>query len=111
VQNVGGRAHVLSLNLLALLRRIPHPRGGAADRRAFVKSEPVSGTSVEVYLDTDTTGEEVTVTCTLYDDSGEGGTFAAITRPRLTDGCSLWVQQDKAGVWRNKTPIFRASAG
>lgn len=108
VQNVGGRAHVISLNLLALLRRIPHRGGGGGGPRlAFSTGVPGSGTTLAVYLDTDNEGSTVNVTCSIYDDNGAGATFADDTAPNPVDGCPLWVQQDVTGTWRNVTPIFK----
>ncbi len=75
--------------------------GGGRARRAFVKTTPGATTSVDVYLDTDATGTEVTVSCYIY-----GGGNLEDAFPTLVDGMPLWVQND-AGTWRNKTPIYK----
>ena len=74
-------------------------RGGP--RRAFVKTTPGATTSVVVYLDTDGTGIEVTVSCYVY---GGGNCNAAY--PTLVDGMPLWVINDN-GTWRNVTSIYK----
>jgi len=107
VQHVRG-AQTIGINYAMIGRRLPHGRIGTNVRRAFVKSTPASGSTVDVYLDTDGTGEEVTVTCTFYDDSGEGGSFADTIRPKLTDGTPFVVFLD-GGTWRNETPLFKGS--
>jgi len=106
INRVGERAVTVGLNLLALLRRLGRKGGGGGGvRRAYVKTTPTSGTTVAVYLDTDSTGSEVNVTCDIYDDSGTGGAFSDDTMPNLVDGTPFVVWNDR-GTWRNATPIF-----
>ncbi len=96
-----------------LLRIMKNNRGGGGGggsglRRAFVKTEPSSGNGLDVFLDADTTGTEVTVTCSIYDDDGVGATFANEVRPKVSDGCPLWVTYNAIdGEWQNVTSIFR----
>ncbi len=96
------------LNFAAILERIMKTnKGGIILRRAFVKTEPSSGNNLDVFLDIDTTGVEVTVSCSIYDDDGIGETFANEVRPKVSDGCPLWVTYNViAGEWQNVTSIF-----
>ncbi len=66
---------------------------GGAVRVAYVKTDAGAGLTVDVYLDTDATGEEVTVTCSIVD----GAALNAAT-PRLLDGDQLFVIQI-GGIW------------
>ncbi len=88
-------------------------QGGAAVRhdsgrvrRAFVKSTPGATTSVDVHLDVDGTGQEVTVECYIY-----GGGYLEDAHPTLVDGMPLYVQYDRAtSAWKNVTPIYKIGA-
>lgn len=111
VQHVGGRAQTISLNLLALLRRLGKRGGGGSGiRTAYIKTQPSSGQTATCYLDSySPPGAEITVDFSrvIYDNSGNGGTFDQVTRPLLVAGTSVEVRKDGA-TWRSITPIFRA---
>jgi hypothetical protein len=107
ISQVARTERLSSPEVIQLGRAIRFPRGGI--RRAFVKTTPSTGSTVDVYLDTDGTGDEVTVSCTFYDDSGEGGSFADTIRPNLTDGTPFIVYLD-GDTWRNETPLLKGSA-
>ncbi len=66
---------------------------GGAIRVAFVKTTPTTGNEVVVYLDVDTTGEEVTVTCSIVDE-----TDLDASTPTLTDGDTIFVGKI-GGTW------------
>ncbi len=96
----------VTISRAALLRLISHSSGGGTGVRvAYVKTTPSSGNTVDVFLDTDDSANEETVTCTIYDDSGSGGTFADEVRPKLVDG-TLFLVANIGGVWRNVTTLF-----
>ena len=76
--------------------------GGSATRKAFVKTTPGAVETVACYLDTDATGEEVTVTCSVI-----GGAALNSAVPRLADGEAIFVT-DIAGTWHCVT-TFQAS--
>jgi hypothetical protein len=59
---------------------------GGAVRVAYVKTTPAAVSVVDVYLDTDTTGEEVQVTCSITD-----GTALNASSPLLTVGDMIFV--------------------
>ena len=75
-------------------------RHGAV-RAAFCKTAAGSGTTIQAYLDTDTTGKEITVQCAIA-----GGTDLNAALPRLTVGLEIPVWKI-GGVW--KTQTFQAS--
>lgn len=84
----------------------PSPPGPLPLRRAFVKSTPGAVTAVDVFLDVDTTGQEVEVECYIY---GGGNLNAAF--PTLVDGMPLYVQFDVAtGKWKNVTSLYKIGA-
>ena len=66
---------------------------GGAVRVAYVKTTPGAVSTVAVYLDTDATGEEVTVTCSIVD-----GSALNAASPRLTDGDQMFVIKMN-GTW------------
>jgi len=73
----------------------------SASRAAYCKDPAGAATTIQAYLDTDGTGEEVTVNCSI---AGGGNLNDAI--PRLTNGLLIIV--DKIGdSWYCKT-VFQA---
>ncbi len=89
--------------------------GGNAVHQAFVRTVPTSGISLEVFLDADTSGEEITVTCHIMAGNGSAGSFSVgdgdgAVIPKMIDGQRLYVQQDVVGTWRNVTPIYQYGA-
>jgi hypothetical protein len=67
---------------------------GGAVRVAYVKTTPGATNLVDVYLDTDATGEEVTVTCSVLGLS----TNLNEAVPLLTDGAQMFVAKMN-GIW------------
>ncbi len=72
-------------------------------RSAYCKTAAGAGTSIVCYLDTDETGIEITVECTIA-----GGSNLNSAIPRLTDGLEIPVWRIN-GVW--KTFTFQATTG
>jgi hypothetical protein len=68
---------------------------GGATRVAYVKTTP-TGTTVDVYLDTDATGEEANVACSVIPNSGATNLDAAT--PTLTNGDQIFVVKMN-GIW------------
>lgn len=92
-----------SPQILQRARAVRHSGGGGSEvRRAFVKTTPTGATvTVDVYLDVDTIGDEVNVTCYIYGDG-----YLLDAYPTLVDGMPLYVQYDLAtSTWRNVTEI------
>jgi hypothetical protein len=66
---------------------------GGAIRVAYVDGAPGAALTVAAFLDTDTTGEPITVTCSIVD----GVTLNTAT-PRLGDGDPIYVIKI-GGTW------------
>ena len=89
-------------------RRRRHGRGGgkggsSRNRNAYAKAAAGAGTTIVCFLDTDATGDEITVTISIA-----GGSDLNSALPRLEDGTLLTVWND-AGTWRNAGNPFQAS--
>jgi hypothetical protein len=69
---------------------------------AFCKTDAAGGATIICYLDTDTTGTEITVTCEIC-----GGTALNAAFPRLENGDRLFVIEDGT-TWR-ALQIFQAT--
>ena len=76
--------------------------GGSVIRKAYAKAAAGASGSITCYLDTDGTGEEVSVSCEVA-----GGTNLNAAVPRLADGDMIHVYND-AGTWRS-IMTFQAS--
>ncbi len=83
-------------------RQLPGTSTGATIRKAYVKTTPGAATTVDCYLDTDATGAEITVTCSI---AGGGNLNAAI--PRIADGDLIFVT--KIGVTWYCVTVFQTS--
>ena len=83
-------------------KAVRHSAGGVI-RKAYAKAAAGSGNTIVCYLDTDATGEEITVNCEIV-----GGSNLNAALPRLEDGTLLAVWDD-AGTWRNAGNPFQAS--
>jgi len=71
--------------------------GGAADIRiAFCKTDAPAAATIQCYLDTDHSGQEVTVHCTI----SKGGTQLSECAPLLEDGDPIHVYLSASGQWR-----------
>jgi len=64
-------------------------------RIAYCKENAPADATIDCYLDTDATGEEVTVTCHI----AQGGTALNAAAPRLADGDIIMVMNVE-GTWR-----------
>jgi len=72
-------------------------------RVAYCKNDAGAGTTIVCYLDTDTGGKEITVSCSI----AQGGAALNAAVPRLKDGD--WIMVSKVGAtWRCLT-IFMPS--
>jgi len=76
--------------------------GGTEIRVAYVKTAPGATTTVACYLDTDATGEEITVNCEIC-----GGTALNSAVPRLADGERIFVVYKNGAWWA--LALFNAS--
>ena len=85
-------------------RQLSSPAGeaGTSIRIAYVKTTPGADTTVDCYLDTDVTGEEIEVTCSI---AGLGVLNAAL--PRISDGDLIFVA-NISGTWYCLT-VFQES--
>lgn len=86
-------------------RRRRHGRGGGGTRhrKAYAKAAAGTGNTIVCYLDTDETGDEITVTISIV-----GGVDLNGALPRIENGTLLTVWND-AGTWRNAGNPFQAS--
>ena len=66
---------------------------GGAIRIAYVRITPTDSNIVDVYLDTDITGEEVSVTCSITDGNDLNQAW-----PHLTTGDQIFVAKI-GGTW------------
>jgi len=64
--------------------------GGGSIHKAYCKNAAGAATTIVCFKDTDTTGDEITVNCTIV-----GGTYLNDCAPRLVDGTPIDV------VYRN----------
>lgn len=69
--------------------------GGGGLRKAYASAAAGAGATISCYLDTDATGELVTVNCPIC-----GGSALNTAIPRLADGSLIMVWND-AGTWRS----------
>lgn len=105
------RTHQTSLAAKAERHSSPHViqrgravrYGGGGNRKAYAKTAAGGGSTIVCYLDTDGTGEEITVNIAIV-----GGSNLNAALPRLTDGALLTVWND-GGTWRNAGNPFQAS--
>jgi len=75
--------------------RALRPGGGVGIRKAYCKTAASTGATIVCYLDTDGTGEEITVTCTLIQATNLNACF-----PSLADGTMMPVWKD-GDTWRS----------
>ena len=83
-------------------RRIPSKADVSSNtlRKAYCKDDAGAATTIDCFLDVDTTGPEIEVN---FEIAGGGNTNAAI--PRLSDGDLIWVTQDSDGDWHCVTTL------
>lgn len=78
-------------------RAIRAVSGGTADIRvAYCKTDAPAAATMQCYLDTDHTGQEVTV----YFSISKGGTQLSECAPLLKDGDPIQVYRSASGEWR-----------
>jgi len=70
--------------------------GGAVTHKAYAKAAAGAGTTIVCYLDTDATGEEITVNCEIA-----GGSALNAASPLLAAHDMICVWNDD-GTWRPK---------
>ncbi len=99
-----GQGQTLRLNMSRLLQRLGvHSSGtGTPIRKAYAQAAAGAGSTIACFLDTDTTGDSITVTCEIV-----GGSALNAALPRLADGTMVSVWDD-AGIWRS-IMTFQAS--
>lgn len=86
-----------SVDTIPLRPALPSAAGeGSESRKAYAKTDAGAGTTLVCYLDTDLTGEEVTV-----DFEITGGEHLNETIPRIETGKRIYIKADKdvAGGW------------
>lgn len=76
--------------------------GGTRPHKAYAKAAAGTGSTIVCHLDTDETGEEITVQCELIGTSD----LNAVT-PRFKDGTMIVVWNDN-GTWRPYFPFQKA---
>jgi hypothetical protein len=76
----------IKLDFNKLMERVPKFGVGGGIRKAYVKDTPAAVETVDCYLDTDATGTEVTVNCSVI-----GGTALNSALSRLADGELIFV--------------------
>jgi hypothetical protein len=93
-----GKGVTLNLNIQTLRRRLAlGGGGGGGSSMAFVKTAPGAVTTVDCFLREDTTGDEVTVNCSVIGGSGSEKLNDAV--PRLVDGSLIFVQKFGTDYW------------
>jgi hypothetical protein len=98
----GENGVVVGLDINQLLPKIPKSGGATGIHSAFCKTDAGAGATIVCFLDTDTTGTEITVSCVIC-----GGTALNSAFPRLVDGTRIFVFQD-GNTWR-ALQIFQAT--
>ena len=88
----------IMLDIEQIQAAMPNSGGdGGATRKAYVKTAPGAVTTVVCFLDTDTTGEEVTVNCSVIGGSGSIKLNAAA--PRMSHGSLIFVEYIDDAWW------------
>ena len=96
-----GRATSIEANINQITQRIAKVKP-TTPHLAYCKTAAPAATAITCYLDTDATGTEISVSCSI---AGGGNLNAAV--PRLTDGLPIIVS-NIAGTWHCET-VFQAS--
>jgi len=76
-------------------------------RIAYCKDDAGAATTIDCYLDTDATGTQITVYCSV----AQGGANLNVSVPRLKDGDAIFVQKiyDGTNDYWYATQIFQPS--
>jgi hypothetical protein len=91
-----------NINMAAIRKKLPRGgSGGGAVHKAFPVADAGAGATIECYLDTDATGEEITVNCSIA-----GGTDLNEAIPKLTNGLTIFVR--KFGTDWHCVNVFQA---
>lgn len=85
----------ISLSMNELKARMMNFGGSTAIHKAYAKAAAGAGNTIVCYLDTDTTGDEITVNCEIVGGSALNAAF-----PRLADGSMIAVWAD-GDTWRS----------
>ena len=96
-----GRATSISANINQITQRVAKVKPPGT-RKAYCKVAAPAATAITCFLDVDTTGTEISVSCSI----AGGGTLNEAV-PRLTDGFLLIVKK-VGGTWHSET-AFQAS--
>ena len=88
------------LDIQKVVTQPPAARPGGPTHKAYCKNDAGAATTIVCYLDTDETGQEITVNCSI---AGGGNLNTAI--PRLTDGLLIFVK-NFGGAWYCTGTIF-----
>lgn len=94
-----GAGTVVSMNLAKVRERVAKNGSGGGEggiHKAYVKDPPGAVTTLTCFLDTDTTGTEVTVNCSVI--GGGGSIKLNSATPRLIDASLIFVA-DVDGDW------------
>jgi len=89
------RERLASPEIIQSARAVRHAAVGSALRHAFVKTTPGATTVVTCYLDTDLTGEEISVKCKICN----GGESLEDAYPTLVAGDPITVWHDGTDWW------------
>lgn len=82
-------------------RRSINSGSGGDIRKAYVNGSVSTSAIQACFLDTDTTGESVNVTCTIC-----GGSDLSEASPRLANGILIYVTYDPVSqIWRCISPF------
>lgn len=101
-KQAGDKETLSSPQIIQSTKSVRHTGGIGSVRIAYCKTAAGSGTTIVCHLDTDGTGEEVTVYCAITG----GGTKLNEAIPRLSDGDPIAVYNDQ-GTWRSVFPFQR----
>ena len=103
-----GSGTVIGMNLSKVRERVAKNGSGdggvssGSSHKAYVKTAPGAVTTVTCFLDTDTTGTEVTVNCSVI--GGGGSIKLNSATPRLIDASLIFVE-DIDGEWWCTAPF------
>jgi hypothetical protein len=88
-KRAGGRI-TANINIAAIRKRMTRggTGGGGTVHKAFPIADAIAGSTIECYLDVDTTGDEITVNCSIA-----GGSDLNEAIPKLTNGLTIFVRK------------------
>jgi len=95
------REKLQSPELVQETKAVRHPKSSSNAHIAYCKNDAGSGSTTICYLDTDGTGEEITVYCSI----AQGGLDLNEAEPRLING--NWMLVEKIGDYWRCPSIFQ----